>query len=138
MNTKAWGRPATTTKPRRQIEAQRQRAFIQAFILVHKDLWTAKKLFAIPNGGARDAKTAALMKAEGVTSGVWDLFLAIPRGQFSGLFIETKSDTGTLSDQQKAFKASLEVHYAFAVCRQVDEFLSDVAEYLAMPLKHER
>jgi hypothetical protein len=33
-------------------------------------------LIAIPNGGARDARTGAMLKREGVRPGVWDLFLA--------------------------------------------------------------
>lgn len=35
-------------------------------------------LFAIPNGGKRNAREAARLKAEGVTPGVPDLFLQLP------------------------------------------------------------
>lgn len=36
-------------------------------------------LFAIPDGGRRDAVTGAHLKAEGVRAGVPDMFLAVPR-----------------------------------------------------------
>lgn len=36
------------------------------------------KAFAIPNGGLRDAKTASMMKAEGVRSGIPDVMLPKP------------------------------------------------------------
>jgi hypothetical protein len=52
-------------------------------------------LLAIPNGGARDARTGAMLKREGVRAGVWDLLLAKPglpgRPVSHGLWIEVKS-----------------------------------------------
>jgi hypothetical protein len=50
-------------------------------------------MFAIPNGGLRDPRTAASLKAEGVKSGVPDVFLPIPRHGLAGLFIELKRPT---------------------------------------------
>ena len=37
-----------------------------------------KLMFAIPNGGARDAVTGAMLKREGVKPGVPDIFLPMP------------------------------------------------------------
>ena len=47
-------------------------------------------LFAIPNGGKRNIKTATQLKREGVQAGVPDIFLAVPDQYRSGLFIEMK------------------------------------------------
>lgn len=67
-------------------------------------------MFAIPNGGKRDAGTAARMKAEGVRAGVPDIFLPAPvvrinhgdnSALWHGLFIEMKVGKGKLSDEQK-------------------------------------
>jgi hypothetical protein len=50
-------------------------------------------LFAIPNGGQRNIIVASKLKAEGVRAGVPDLFLAFPKKDAAGLFIEMKKPT---------------------------------------------
>lgn len=68
-----------------------------------------KWLFAIPNGGARNAITAGRMKAEGVKKGVADIFLPVKKSetqfQFkaSGLWIEMKVGNKKLSNEQYVF-----------------------------------
>lgn len=58
------------------------------------------KLFAVPNGGKRHMAVAKKMKAEGVTSGVPDLCLPVPRNGFHGCWIELKTSTGAIKVQQ--------------------------------------
>lgn len=57
-------------------------------------------LFAIPNGGARDARTGARMKAEGARAGVWDVLLPCARPPFIGLWIEMKVGRNVLTPAQ--------------------------------------
>lgn len=57
-------------------------------------------LFAIPNGGGRGLIDAANLKRSGVRPGIEDLFLAVPRNEKHGLFIELKADEGEASDEQ--------------------------------------
>ena len=62
-------------------------------------------LYAVPNGGERNPIVAARLKAEGVKSGVSDLFLPVPRRSFSGFYIEMKKPGGKESQNQKDFGA---------------------------------
>ena len=67
-------------------------------------------LFHIPNGGRRSAAEAGRFKAMGVKAGVPDLFLPVPKGGYSGLFIELKrKNGGTLSDTQRDWLDDLAV-----------------------------
>lgn len=75
-------------------------------------------LFAIPNGGFRHIAVAIKLKAEGVRSGVPDLFLAVPKGKYAGLFIEMKKPAGgRASDNQKSLLTTFRaLGYAGCVC----------------------
>lgn len=93
------------------------------------------RLFAIPNGGLRHVVTAKKMKAEGVRSGVPDLFLPVPRihaiGLYSGLFIEMKSEKGKLSSNQNDWLEFLENQgYQIAVCNSFESAKKVIEEYL--------
>ena len=52
--------------------------------------WNRIPVFAIPNGGKRDAAEAAHMKRQGVRAGVPDLCIPLARGGYHGLVIELK------------------------------------------------
>lgn len=91
----------------------------------------APLLFAIPNGGKRGKMTAVTLKREGLTAGVPDLFLAVPRVPFSGLFIEMKHGKNKPSPEQAAMMERLKSQgYACELCYSFDEFRAIIAEYL--------
>ena len=97
-------RPADKHKPVTASEHQEQRAVIDWWGLVHEKYGLPLfALFAVPNGGARDAITGALLKAEGVRPGALDLILAKPNETHAGLFIEMKVGSNKPSDTQEAF-----------------------------------
>lgn len=90
----------------------------------------AMLLFAIPNGGSRNPMEAARLKAEGVTSGVSDLFLSVPRNGYHGLYIEMKFGKNTMSENQNKFrKAVTEQGYDFALCYDFAQFQGAVENY---------
>lgn len=66
-----------------------------------------KLLFAIPNGGERNPIVASRLKAEGVKSGVPDLFLPVARHGYHGFFIEMKKPKGTIGPNQPAWEVAL-------------------------------
>lgn len=57
-------------------------------------------LLAIPNGGKRDVREAARLKAEGVKAGVSDLLLPLRRDGFFGLWLELKAPGNTPTEKQ--------------------------------------
>lgn len=57
-----------------------------------------RRMFAIPNGGERNIRVAARLRAEGVKKGVLDIFLPVPIAAWHGLFIELKRPK---SDERK-------------------------------------
>lgn len=97
----------------------------------------ATMLFAIPNGAhlAGTAKQRAAhwarLEREGAKAGVPDLFLAIPRREAHGLFIEMKAERGRVRPAQDAWLQALSAQgYETAVCRSLDEFQAVVRQYL--------
>lgn len=58
-------------------------------------------LHATPNGGKRDIRTAANLKATGTKPGYPDISLDVARGEHHGLRIELKVGNGKLSKDQK-------------------------------------
>lgn len=98
-----------------------------------------KHLFSIPNGakiGGHVTKSgfpvmAAILKGEGMTEGVADLMLAIPRGGFHGFFIEMKTPVGSLQPDQRVFLEMMSsVGYAVAVFKSQAQFETDVTAYM--------
>lgn len=84
-----------------------------------------------PNGGRRNLREAARFKAMGTKAGFPDLFLAVPRGDMHGLFIEMKSERGRQTPEQRAWQLAAEgQEYRYAICRTIDEFISTVDGYL--------
>ena len=88
-------------------------------------------LFAVPNGGRRDAVTGAKLKAEGVLAGVADLILLKSNHRYGALLIETKTKKGTQSDSQKEWESKIvKDGYKYVVCRSLEEFIAVVTDYL--------
>lgn len=87
--------------------------------------------FAVPNGGHRDIRVAAKMKAEGVRRGVPDWMLPVPAFGFCGLAIEFKTATGRLTPEQQEFLDLLtRVGWLCVVCRDWQAAAKSVDDYL--------
>lgn len=92
-------------------------------------------LFAIPNGGQRNIITAKRMKDEGVRAGIPDLFLAVPKGAFHGLFVEMKKPRGgVVSESQKNCMEMLSNQgYCVAVCQGFMDAKDAIEGYFGLP-----
>jgi len=110
------------------------------------------QMYAIPNGGKRDPKTAAMLKAEGVRTGVPDVCLPVAvfadaggphyqyfsesfpfAGVFCGLYIEMKKvKGGVLSPEQKERMDGLRNGYAVARANGWQQARDLVIAYLGL------
>lgn len=126
----ARARREPTRKAHRDEEHRLQCACVQWFALRYPRL--RGRLFAVPNGGRRDATTAAKLKAEGVVAGVADLILLKSNARYGALLIEMKTPTGRQSESQKEWQQliSAEGEYLYVVVRSLDEFIAVVTDYL--------
>ena len=91
----------------RNEESKLQQSCITWFRLQYPRL--VKLLFAVPNGFRRDVVTGAILKREGVVTGVADLILLIPKKGYASLCIEME----------------------YMVCRSLEEFIRQVDLYLS-------
>jgi len=78
-------------------------------------------LHAIPLGGKRNPREAARLKAQGVKSGISDIFLPIVTKEYPGLYIEMKrrkqDGKSSVSKNQALFhKAMTKQGYRRTVC----------------------
>lgn len=119
-------------KPRRKprdVEHRIQAACVRWYRLQYPKM--KHNLFAIPNGGRRDAVTGAKLKEEGVLSGVSDLILLKSNRFYGALLIEMKTKTGSQSDTQKEWQQKITADgYKYVVVRSLEEFQREVKQYL--------
>ena len=88
--------------------------------------------WATPNGGKRDKRTASKIKNEGGRRGVPDLFWAVPNSHFFGLFIEMKTEVGSLSKEQKELIPRLRKNgYCVEICHNPKSAIMVIMKYLA-------
>lgn len=111
-------------------EHEEQKAVVRWFDQQYRDL--RGRLFAIPNGGERNAIVAAKLKAEGVRQGVPDLMLPVARQGHYGLWIEMKRTKGSsTSDEQKSWIAFLAAQgYRAEICKGADAARNAISNYL--------
>lgn len=100
MRVLGHGDTVLSTPDRIPLEHEEQREVVRWF----RQTWPGVRIHAIPNGGARSKATASRLKAEGVASGVPDLFVPAWR-----LWIEMKrTKGGGLSPEQKDWNQYLQ------------------------------
>ena len=110
-------------------EADQQKALIEWRNTYSRTVPELERLVMIPNGAGMLPGVGGQAKAMGLTKGVWDLFLAVPRLPWGGLWIEMKSRNGSLSDAQIAWQAGGS-GYQHYVARSWSAAAEAVLEYL--------
>ena len=116
------GAPRKMPAKRKQLEDAEQRALVE-WAGMHRLAPAPNRqpgasiltyLFAIPNGGSRDVREAARMKAHGVKAGVHDLMLALPHDGWAGLWIEMKKRRDQFKTPGEAKRAVSDAQHEWA------------------------
>jgi len=80
----------------------------------YPDIW--EDTIHIANQRSTSIQYGKLLKKMGVKPGVSDLFVAVPKGNFSGLWLELKEGEGKPSKKQQNFLARMTARGYVAVC----------------------
>jgi len=90
-----------------------------------------KLIYAVPNGSSKSMPAALKFKREGLTPGMPDVNIDIPRGDYHGMRIEFKSANGFVADTQKIAHQQLnDAGYWVVVCRTTEAAIEATKAYL--------
>ena len=114
-------------------EADEQKAVIQWCVLMEGRWPELEYIYHVPNGGSRNAKEAANLKAQGVKPGVPDLELPAARGRYTGLHIELKHGNNKVTaDQDRFLKALRKMGRCAVVCYEAEPAIQVISEYMRL------
>ena len=95
---------------------------------IHPEL---ELIFHVPNERKCSIQRGRMFKAMGVRSGVPDLVLPVPNKYFHGLYIEMKSETGTMSENQKWWRDKLTKQgYAYILAKGSQAAIKGIEDYI--------
>lgn len=121
---------AKTRRKPRDLEHKLQSACVRWYRLQYPKM--KHNLFSVPNGGKRDAATAAKLKDEGALAGVSDLILLKSNRFYGALLIEMKTPEGYQSESQKDWQQKITNDgYKYVVVRSFEDFQREVRQYLS-------
>ena len=124
-----------TIKPRTKRNAHQPEAIEQAKVIAwaranennYPYLWM---LHSSLNGVKMTKAQAGRAIAQGMLSGVPDLFLPVPKNGYHGLFIEMKYGSNKVTENQEKFlQNAANVGYAVSVCYSANEAIKRIEDY---------
>ena len=123
-----------TVKPRTKRNAQPEsieQAKVVAWARANENnypyLWM---LHSSLNGVKMTKAQAGRAIAQGMLSGVPDLFLPVPKNGYHGLFIEMKYGSNKVTENQEKFlQNAANVGYAVSVCYSANEAIKRIEDY---------
>ena len=117
-------RSQLTKREPRHIESEIQQSVVQWFRMKYPNYIIA----AVPNGGFRNAREAAIMQREGVLAGFADLIIIAKQNI---LFLELKTPIGVLSKKQKEFQEKVNnLGFQYVVCRSFDQAVMVIVSWI--------
>ena len=100
-----------------------------------------QSIFAVPNETGNKANFRVLnkLKRAGLSKGVPDIFIPVPRNKYCGAVIETKKPGGKLSPEQVEWLKNLEeLGWKVSVCFSTKEMVSFTESYLNLAEEEKR
>jgi hypothetical protein len=90
-------------------------------------------MYHIPNGGSRNPIEAKKLKRMGVRRSIPDVFMAVAKGAYHGLYIEFKSAAGEQALGQVDTMQNLKNHgYFCTVCHNANDAIEITKKYLGI------
>ena len=87
-------------------------------------------LVHVANERATSPQAGVRLKRKGVRAGMPDLELKIPRGKYASLYVELKSATGRMNQNQKNWLDFLTMYSKYEVHRTLEGFKKSVMDYM--------
>lgn len=116
-------------------EHQHQSAFFTILRLNYRRFPELRFIFAVPNAAKRNPPLAAYLVAEGLTAGVPDVIVPMPRRGYHAAFIENKIGNNKMSPAQIKFRDFLIGEgYFVKACYSVTEQTKTLEWYLKIEL----
>jgi len=101
----------------KHLEDNLQQSVVKYFRL----MFPACTIFAVPNGGNRNAREGARLKKQGVLAGVSDLVLVFPNRI---IFVELKIGKNKQQATQKQFQSNVQMMgHEYYLIYSIDEFI---------------
>ena len=118
------------TKKRAQPEAVEQEKVIAWARANERNYPYLQLLHCSLNGVKMTKAQAGRAIAQGMLSGVPDLFLPVPKNGYHGLFIEMKYGSNKVTENQEKFlQNAANVGYAISVCYSANEAIKRIEDY---------
>ena len=123
-----------TIKPRTKRNAQPEaieQAKVIAWARANENNYPYLQLLHCSLNGVKMTKAqAGRAIAQGMLSGVPDLFLPVPKNGYHGLFIEMKYGSNKVTENQEKFlQNAANVGYAVSVCYSANEAIKRIEDY---------
>lgn len=114
-------------------ELQNQMDVIRRSEIVRAKYHQLKLLFHVPNGGTRGTAEAKHRRESGVKPGAPDLYLPAARGGYHSLWIEMKTETGKISQNQDWWGEELRAEGNFVeVCHAGESAVRALEWYMGL------
>jgi len=112
-------------------EHQIQSLFFKLVSLHERTYPMLKIMFAVPNAAKRSMSLAAMLKAEGMRSGVPDVVFPYYNGKYHGLALEFKSAKGKPTENQLLWMTNLQEYgWDCFIVNDADEAWKIVLDYI--------